>query len=266
MYFLKRARTFSKGKVGAFLAAAVISLMLPAMGHAANYKVASGDSLYLIGQVFKVTSTDIMKRNGLTSKSIYPGQVLSVPAGGYTVKSGDTLYLIAKRKGISLYPLKKANNEWDNKLYVGQKLIIPGSATAQRTATTTTAAKAVIPYTASDLDLLARLVTAEAENQPYAAKVGVAAVVINRVQSGEWADTLRGVIYQKSGGYYQFTPVLNGYINKPASETAKKAAYEALHGSDPTKGAMFYFDDSTTNKWLWSKPLALRSGNMVFVY
>ena len=55
-------------------------------------------------------------------------------------------------------------------------------------------------------------------------------------------------------------------INKKASSEATKAAYEALNGADPTKGALYFFDDSATNKWLWSKPLALRSGKMVYVY
>ncbi|MCX8129466.1 MAG: LysM peptidoglycan-binding domain-containing protein [Clostridia bacterium] len=241
--------------------------MVPAFVHAADYRVASGDSLYTIGNLFKTTSSNIMQRSGLSSDRIYPGQVLNVPAAEYTVKTGDTLYLIAQKYGISLYSLKKANNEWDDYIYPGQKLILPGIAPSQSITTVPqTTAKAVIPYTASDLDLLARLVTAEAESEPYIAKVGVAAVVINRVVGDGFADTIRDVIYEKSAGYYQFTPVVNGWINKPASESAKKAAYEALHGSDPTNGAMFYFDDSTTNRWLWSKTIALRSGKMVFVY
>lgn len=270
MLFSRRARAFSKKKAGAFLVAAAATMLLPAFGHAADYKVVKGDSLFTIGKLFKTTAADIKQRSGIKSDEIYPGQVLNVPGTEYAVKSGDTLYIISQRYGISFYSLKKANNEWDNYIYPGQKLVLPGVASAQSTKALSQApaatAKAVVPYTANDLDLLARLITAEAENQPYTAKVGVAAVVINRVQGDDFADTIKGVIYEKISGYYQFTPVENGWINKPASESAKKAAYEALQGNDPTKGAMFYFDDSTKNKWLWSKPIALRSGNMVFVY
>jgi len=110
------------------------------------------------------------------------------------------------------------------------------------------------------------LITAEAESEPYNAKVGVGGVVLNRVKDSRFPNSINGVIYEKSYGYYQFTPVENGWIHKPASEDAKRAAYDALHGSDPSNGAVYYFDDSATNKWLWSKPLAARIGRMVYVY
>lgn len=240
--------------------AVVLGLMLNHSAYAATYTVVSGDSLYKIGNLFKTTSSIIMKENNLSSSSICPGQVLKVPGDTYTIKSGDTLSKIASRYGISLYSLRRANNKWDNLIYPGQKLYLPGVVLS------TQAAPAVIPYTSSDLDLLARLIRAEAENQPYNAKVAVGAVVVNRVQSSNWPNTIREVIYQKAGGYYQFTPVLNGTISRPASDMDLKAAYAALHGADPTNGAMFYFDDSTTNQWLWSKTMAARIDRMVFVY
>ncbi|TDT61122.1 cell wall hydrolase [Fonticella tunisiensis] len=227
---------------------------------AAAYKVTSGDSLFKISRLFNTTASEIKSTNDLGSDVIYPGQVLNVPAETYTVKSGDTLFLISKRFGISLDALRKANNKWDNLIYPGQKLILPkGNVVSSQP-------KAVIPYTQDDLDLLARLIQAEAENQPYSAKVAVGAVVVNRVQSSQFPNTIREVIYQRINGYYQFTPVLNGTINNPASAESRRAACEALNGADPTNGALFYFDDSATNQWLWSKPLAARIDRMVFVY
>jgi spore germination cell wall hydrolase CwlJ-like protein len=231
---------------------------------AASYKVVSGDSLYTISRTFNTTTSALMKDNSLSNSIIFPGQVLNVAATQYTVKSGDTLYLISKRFGVSLDSVRKVNNYWKDYIYPGQVLLIPGSNTALNS--TTTASKGVIPYTESDLDLLARLIQAEAEGQPYKAMVAVGAVVVNRVQSSAWPNTIRDVIYHKSAGYYQFTPVLNGYINKPATATARQAALEALKGYDPTNGAEFYFDDSTKNTWLWSKPVALRVDRMVFSY
>lgn len=258
-------------KVKTFLAMLTLSFTLGQAAHAATYTVASGDSLYKIGSTFNTSSSTLMRVNNLSSQAIYPGQKLYIPSITYTVKSGDTLYLISQRYGITLYSLRMANNVWSNYIYPGQTLQIPG-----RTASTTTTtlsqpsrgstSPAVISYTTSDLDLLARLVQAEAESQPYSAKVAVAATVINRVQDSRFPNTLRGVIYQVDGGYYQFSPVLNGWINRPASAESKRAAYEALHGSDPTHGALYYFDDSTKNTWLWSKTIALRSGNMVYTY
>lgn len=237
-----------------------IAMFISTTAYAATYRVQSGDSLYTIGKLFNTSSSTIMQTNKLSSSSIYPGQVLNVPGDTYTVKSGDTLYLIAKRYGISLDSLRKANNEWDNYIYPGQKLAIPGKVT------TTAANTGVIPSTSSDVDLLARLIRAEAETQPYSAKVAVGAVVVNRVQSSKFPNTIREVIYQRINGYYQFSPVLNGWINRPATQTDINAAYEALRGKDPTNGALFYFDDSATNQWLWAKPIAIRIDRMVFSY
>ena len=258
---------FKKAKL-AWLALPMALFLFSQTALAASYTVVKGDSLYKIGSVFNTSADSIKQSNGLSGNTIYPGQVLTIPTGTYTVKAGDTLYLIAKRYNISLSSLRQINNKWDNWIYPGQKLILPNAAApAGSTAAPSGSTKApVIPYTASDLDLLARLITAEAGDQPYDAKVSVGAVVINRVKNPTFPNTIRGVIYQVDGGYYQFTPVENGWINKPATQDAKNAAYAALHGSDPTHGALFYFDDSATNKWLWSKPLAARIGNMVYTY
>lgn len=259
-------------KASVMLAAALLSAMLFAnTANGASYTVANNDSLYKIGLLFGTSVSTIKADNRLTANMIYPGQVLYVKAGTYTVKSGDSLYLIAKMYGISVEVLKKANNKWDNMIYPGQQLDIPatGSTTAVNApaaAKTAASGQAVIPYTEADLDLLARLVTSEAESEPYAAQVGVAAVVVNRVKSDLFPNTISSVIYQKSDRYYQFTPVENGWINKPTTQQARNAALEALKGSDPSNGALYYFDDSATNKWLWSKPLKARIGHMVYVY
>lgn len=258
-------------KVKGFLTVLALTAFLPNAAAAASYEVVKGDSLYTVGQLFDTTASKVMQDNRLSSTVIYPGQKLEVPAGVHTVQPGDFLYAVAKKYGISLYALRKANAKWDDAIYPGQKLIIPAAGQAATAsfsapAPAPVAAKASISYTQNELDLLARLITAEANNQPNQAKVAVGAVVVNRVQDPRFPNTISGVIYERSGGYYQFTPVENGMINKPASEQAKAAAYEALHGSDPTNGALYFFDDTATNKWLWSKPMALRSGNMVYVY
>lgn len=260
-----------------FVICLLISFILfPSTSFAATYKVTTNDSLYKVSKLFKTSVSTIKKNNNLKSNEIRPGQKLKVNAATYTVKKGDTLFIIARKYGISLNALKKANAEWDNQLTPGKKLMLPGikqsttapKSTAKKTAalkSATTTNKAVISYTKDELQLLAKLITAEATGQPYNAMVGVGAVVVNRVQSKEWPNSISSVIYHVSGGYYQFSPVKNGYINNPPSATALKAAKEALYGKDPSKGAMFYFDDSSTNQWLWSKPLKARIGNMVFV-
>lgn len=236
---------------------------------AANYKVVYGDSLYNIGTIFNTTSNVIMKNNNLSSDNIYPGQVLNITADNYTVISGDSLYLIAKKYGILLYNLRKANNMWTDNLYIGQVLTVPTvsyNSSNGSSSNGSASATAKISYTASDVDLLARLITAEAQGEPYNALVAVGATIVNRVKSTTFANTISSVIYEKIDGYYQFTPVKNGWINKPATSDAVQAAYAALSGQDPTKGGLYYFDDSSTNAWLWSRPISIIIDKLVFTH
>jgi spore germination cell wall hydrolase CwlJ-like protein len=258
-------------KLWVLLLAVPLSLMVAHTAYAGSYTVMANDSLYKIGRLFNTTASSIAKANNLSGETIYPGQVLNVPCSTYSVKSGDSLYLISNRHNVTLDSLRKANNKWDNNIYPGQILNIPGTAasgtqTATSSVPASSTSKAVIPYTQAELDLLSRLITAEADGESYVAKVAVGAVVVNRVQDSRFPNSISAVIYQKDGGYYQFSPVENGWINKPASSDSKRAALEALQGSDPTNGALYYFDDSTTNKWIWSKPIAFRTGNMVYSY
>lgn len=242
----------------------IVTVLLSTAAFAASYKVKSGDTLYKIGLAFNTTASKLMSDNNLSGTMIYPGQVLNVPATAHTVKAGDTLYLISKQYGVTISAIRQCNNKWNDILYPGQVLLIPKTGSSSSSSGSKNSSG--ISYSSADLDLLARLVRSEAENQPYEAQVAVAAVVINRVKSDSFPDTISSVIYEKSYGYYQFTPVENGLINNAATTTAKNAALAALNGSDPSKGSLYYFDDSATNKWLWSKEIRARIGNMVYVY
>jgi len=258
---------FKRKKAVAFIIFALLAtFVFASSAFAATYTVQKNDSLYKIAQKYNTTVAAIKAENNLKGDIIYPGQVLKINTTTHTVKSGDTLYLISKKYGVTLDALRKANNKWDDMIYPGQVLVIPSASGSSSGGGVSAQGKPVVSYTQAELDLLARLVKSEAESEPYAAQVGVAAVVINRIKSDQFPDTISSVIYEVSNGFYQFTPVENGWINKPATEQAKKAALEALYGSDPSNGALFYFDDSATNKWLWSKPITARIGHMVFVY
>lgn len=249
-------------KLKSLLMTLSLSLLSMQSVHAASYTVASGDSLYKIGKLFNSSASTIMQNNNLSSTILYPGQVLSVPSKTYTVQNGDSLFLVAQKYGISTSALRQANGKWDDMIYPGQTLNIPGSVSSSGQSTST----AVISYTSDEVDLLARLIRAESDGEPYTAKVAVGAVVVNRVQDARFPKTITDVIYQKDAGYYQFSPVVNGMINRSATDEDRKAAYEALRGADPTNGALYYFDDSTTNTWLWSKTVALRVDRMVFSF
>ncbi|MGE5553875.1 MAG: cell wall hydrolase [Betaproteobacteria bacterium] len=112
-----------------------------------------------------------------------------------------------------------------------------------------------------DLDLLAHLVQAEAGNEPYAGKVAVAAVVINRIQSGRFPSSVRGVIFEPDA----FEPVSNGWFWNPPTQSAYAAARAALEGWDPSGGALFFFAPAkTANAFVWSRPILTQIGNHIF--
>lgn len=200
----------------------------------------------------------IIKVIALTATIIFSSSS-SAMALSHTVEKGDTLYKISRSYGVTLNNLRSENNKWDDLIYPGQELTIPGQTISKNEDENS---KPVIAYSDKELDLLSRLIRAEAENQPFEAKVGVGAVVVNRVKSDKFPNDISSVIYQKN----QFTPTMNGMINKPATEETIKAAKEALKGVDPTNGALFFFDTSAKSSWLWSKPQALKVDKMVFAY
>ena len=104
----------------------------------------------------------------------------------------------------------------------------------------------------SQVDLLARLISAEARGEPYSGQVAVGAVVLNRIKHPSFPNTLPGVIYQSGA----FTCSTDGQFNQPVAESAYRAARDALNGVDPSGGAIYYFNPSTaTSSWIWSRPL-----------
>lgn len=115
----------------------------------------------------------------------------------------------------------------------------------------------------SDLQLMARAINGEARGEPYEGQVAVGAVILNRVKSSQFPNTIAGVIYEKGA----FTAVSDGQINVQIKEgsTVLKAARDAMNGWDPTGGAIYYFNPSTaTNKWIWSRPLIKTIGKHRF--
>jgi len=113
----------------------------------------------------------------------------------------------------------------------------------------------------SDLNLLARVIYGEARGEPYTGQVAVGAVVLNRVRSSSFPNTISGVVYQSGA----FDAVRDGQINLTPNSTAKKAAQDALNGWDPSYGAVYYFNPATaTNKWIWSRPMTVTIGNHRF--
>lgn len=113
----------------------------------------------------------------------------------------------------------------------------------------------------TDVNLLSRLIYGEARGEVYTGQVAVGAVVLNRIKSSSFPNTLAGVIYQSGA----FDAVSDGQINMTPNSTARKAAQDAINGWDPSYGAIYYFNPSTaTNKWIWSRPMTITIGKHRF--
>ena len=138
---------------------------------------------------------------------------------------------------------------------------IAGPATLKAMGIYTSSNSSSTSSNSSNLNLLARLVYGEARGEPYTGQVAVASVVLNRVKSSSFPNTIAGVIYQKGA----FNVVDDGQINLSPNSTAIKAAQDALNGWDPSYGAIYYFNPNTaTNKWIWSRPVTVVIGKHRF--
>lgn len=116
-------------------------------------------------------------------------------------------------------------------------------------------------YSSQDVYLLAKCIHAEARGEPYVGQVAVGAVVLNRVRSSSFPNTIAGVIYQP----YAFTAVIDGQMNLEPNETAYNAARDAMNGWDPTNGCIYYYNPATaTSSWIWSRPVMITIGKHNF--
>ncbi|KZZ84030.1 cell wall hydrolase [Bacillus sp. SJS] len=202
-----------------------------------------------------------MKAKGLVlSSSIvigalsFAGQASAASAESYKVQQGDSFYKIGQEYGVSIDALKEANSRTDNMIFTGETLQVPVAGAEDVKG----AEQAVSD---EDKELLARLVEAEAKGESYEGKVAVATVIMNRVASDEFPDTVKDVIYEEG----QFSPVDNGTINNPASQESKDAVNEAISYSSISKGALYFYNpDKASSSFLDGKDVTTEIGNHVF--
>lgn len=115
--------------------------------------------------------------------------------------------------------------------------------------------------TNANVNLLARIISAEARGEPYTGQVAVGAVILNRIEHPSFPDTLSGVIYEPGA----FTAITDGQFNQPVADSAYKAAKDALNGWDPSGGAIYYYNPGkTSNKWIRSRPVITQIGKHLF--
>ena len=178
--------------------------------------------------------------------SFFPNAEAS--AAVHTVKAGDTLWKIAYQYGATVQKVKEANGRTSNMIFPGQKLYIPQAAISE-----------------DDKELMARLVAAEAKGEPYAGKVAVATVILNRLSSPDFPNSIKEIVYQVVDGHYAFTPVQNGAIYQQADADSKKAVNEALGFWGQGNGSVYFYNPKiSTSKWIFSREVTVRIGNHVF--
>lgn len=116
-------------------------------------------------------------------------------------------------------------------------------------------------FSQNDIKLLSNAVYGESRGEPYIGQVAVAAVILNRINSASFPNTVSGVIFEPGA----FTAVADGQIWLTPNENAKKAVLDAINGYDPTGEAIYYFNpDTATNGWIWSRPQIKKIGKHIF--
>ena len=188
---------------------------------------------------------------GVSLLTLLIGVIPASAAVIHNIQSGETLYRIATNNGITVNELKQANGLQKDVIYAGGKLDIPNGSKTSPT-----------NYQNHDIDLLARLITAEAGNEPFKGQVAVGSVIMNRLSDAKFPETIAGNIFKP----HQFESVSNGLIWQQPTENSYKAAKAALKGWDPTYGSKYFFNPAKINgpSWVWTRNIKERIGHHVF--
>jgi N-acetylmuramoyl-L-alanine amidase len=203
----------------------------------------------------------------------------------YEVVNVDSLVDIGQAYGPIMNEMNQENNQNDDEKEIilnkpdlveeqsaEMKVEVPASSEPETAepemVTPEPAAESAAPavtISTQEKDLFARLVEAEAKGESYEGKVAVATVVLNRVDSPEFPDTVTGVIKEVVGDAYAFSPVQNGEINKPASDEAIRAVEEALTRQDRLNDSIYFYNpEIATDTWITTREVVKTIGNHVF--
>lgn len=178
---------------------------------------------------------------------------LPTMAWTYRIENGDSLFKLSKEFGTKINTLQRANGLQSDLILAGKTLWIPdaGAKPMQNS------------QGQNDLYLLARLISGEARGEPYQGQVAVGAVIMNRLKSKDFPNTIAGNVYKRG----EFESVSNGQIWGTVTNSAMKAAQAAISGEDPTGGALYFYNPSKVRSkynWIWSRQVTGRIGQHVF--
>ncbi|MBU9713392.1 LysM peptidoglycan-binding domain-containing protein [Evansella tamaricis] len=249
-----------------------------------EYKVVAGDTLWRIANRFGTNVDNLMKMNNLRTDVLQIGQRLEVPTMGtgshptqtnsptvqtevYTVVAGDNLWRIANRFGTTVDEILQMNNLTSNVLQIGQRLTVPAQGSvAQPVSSPDT--QQVSSITQAELEWLAKMIHAESRGESLAGQIAVGAVIMNRVKSSLFPNTVREVLFERSNGIFQFTPASNGSLNNATPDSRNmEAAIRAANGEDPTNGSLYFYNPAKTgDTWIRTRTVSTTIGNHVFAY
>lgn len=228
-----------KVKITAFLLALLFAVTLVVVLVTVNHASAATVKVGSTGAVVKTIQTKL-KRWGY-----YTGAV----DGIYGAKTKSAVQYFQRKNGLT------ADGIVGNATAKAMGITLSGGSTS--TGTTTNPSS----ISNSDLYLLSCCVYGEARGESYTGKVAVAAVILNRVKSSKFPNSISGVIYQQGA----FTCVSDGQINLGTNDECTRAAQDAMNGWDPSGGALYYFNPATaTSKWIWSRPQIVTIGKHIF--
>jgi len=181
------------------------------------------------------------------------------------------LQQLGQQNCLNIYNIEQVNNRPDDRFDIEETMQNPiqPKVTAKQSSKpdkkTPEKEKPAVTLSKKEKDLFARLVEAEAKGESYKGKVAVATVVLNRVDSPEFPDTVTGVIKQVVGDAYAFSPVQNGEIKKPASAESKRAVEDALTREDRLNNSIYFYNpEIAEDEWIRTRTVVTTIGDHVF--
>lgn len=234
-----------------------------------SHTVKSGDTVYKIAKAKGLTVDAIVNANGLNNggEEIYPAMTLvldsnakNTPNANYTVKAGDSLYKIAAAYGTTVGKLQEVNALAATRIYTGQQIYVPGESVVEPESGGE--GENILGLSQDEIHMMAKMIYGEARGESYTGQVAVGAVIINRIKSSLFPNTMAEVLFQKN----QFSAVDDGQYYLTPDATAIAAAKEAAAGVDPSYGSLFYWNPvkAPNNAFLNAKPIIVTIGGHVF--
>ena len=237
----------------AALAAFVCALLVPVTALGAC-KMKTEDSQSLMEEVL-VTA---ILRQGATGGEVKEVQ-RRLKLWGYYNGTVDGVFGVGTKKAVIAF--QKKNGLTPDGVVGASTYKALGMNSSYQTLQSANSSSGVNGYTSSDVYLLAKTIYAEGRGEPYVGQVAIGAVIMNRIRSASFPNTVSGVVYQRGA----FTAVDDGQINLTPNETALKAARDAINGWDPTGGALYYYNPAVaTSAWIFDRQTITVIGKHVF--